>query len=61
MTDILIWILILMYFMQVISFFRAAKQFKRMLRIFNKVIDYIPDHTGSTSPELPDQEASHGS
>lgn len=56
MTDILIWVLILMYFLQVIFFFRSAKQFKRMSRLFKQAMDDQAILSAAAAPELPDQE-----
>lgn len=56
MTDILIWILVLVYFLQLFYFIRSAKQFKRMSRLFKQAMDDQAILSSSVSPELPDQE-----
>lgn len=57
MTDILIWILILVYFLQLFYFIRSAKQFKRMSRLFKQAMDDQAILSSSASPELPKENA----
>lgn len=57
MTDILIWILVLVYFLQLFYFIRSAKQFKRMSRLFKQAMDDQAILASSTSPELPKENA----
>ena len=56
MTNFLIFVFIFLVMLQVISFFRAVKQFKRMIRIFNKFIDHLPEHIGAVVSAPADPE-----